>query len=178
MKILSALVISAALMTAPAMAMDTKSAKDTDTAAAATHYDKAAFVKAVGGASAFEIESSKLALQKSTSADVKKFAQMMIDDHTKAGKKLTAILKKEGDPAPDMTLPPKQADAMKQLAASSGTEFDTDYVKLQIDAHKEAVALFKSYASKPDDKKVGQFAKKTLPRLEKHLQHAQMLAAK
>ena len=38
-----------------------------------------------------EIESSKLALQKSTSAEVRKFAQVMINDHTAANAELTAI---------------------------------------------------------------------------------------
>jgi putative membrane protein len=48
--------------------------------------DKATFVRAVGGATAFEIDSSKLAVEKATSKDVKKFARQMIKDHTKAGK--------------------------------------------------------------------------------------------
>src|SRR3546814_17492878 len=35
-----------------------------------------------------EIETAKMALDKGTSEDVKQFAQMMIDDHTKANQEL------------------------------------------------------------------------------------------
>jgi putative membrane protein len=175
MKIISALLISVA-MTGAAVAATTDAEK-ADAAMPVMHMDKATFVKAVGGASAFEIESSKLAVQKAMSADVKTFAQKMIDDHTKAGEKLTAILKKEGDAPPPMVLAPKQADAMKLLTAATGAEFEADYISVQHGAHMEAVALFRTYAGHPDDKAVGQFAKQTLPTLEMHLEHVKTLAA-
>jgi putative membrane protein len=170
------MMISAALLTSAATA-HAEDAKPADTAMAAMHMDKASFVKSVGGASAFEIGSSKLALEKSQSDDVKTFAQQMVDDHTKAGEKLTAILKDEGSPPPEMTFAPKQADAMKLLEAAKGADFDAAYISLQTGAHMEAVALFRTYAGKPDDQKVGGFAKETLPTLEMHLDHVKMLAA-
>jgi putative membrane protein len=101
----------------------------------------------------------------------------MIDDHTKAGDKLTAILTKEGDAPLPMVLAPKQADAMKLLTATSGADFEADYIMLQANAHMEAVALFHTYAGHPDDKKVGNFATETLPTLEMHLEHVKMLVA-
>src|SRR5215204_6234316 len=47
-----------------------------------------------------EVELAKLALQKSTNADVKKFAQMMVTDHTKANDELKALAAKK-----NVTLP-------------------------------------------------------------------------
>ena len=38
-----------------------------------------------------EIELGRLAAERGTSAQVKKFGQMMVDDHTKAGDKLMTI---------------------------------------------------------------------------------------
>jgi putative membrane protein len=175
MKIIFAVLISVAL-TGAAIAT-TKDAEEADAAMAVMHMGKATFVKSVGGASAFEIESSKLAVQKATSSDVKEFAQKMIDDHTKAGEKLSAILKTEGDAPPLMKLAPKQADAMKLLSVASGADFEATYIALQANAHMEAVALFRTYAGKPDDDKVGGFAKETLPTLEMHLEHVKMLLA-
>ena len=43
-----------------------------------------------GMANMFEVETSKVALEKSTRDDVKQFAQQMIDDHGKAGEELKA----------------------------------------------------------------------------------------
>lgn len=174
MKILSAILISVA-MTGAAVAA-TKDVAKPDTAMATTAVDKATFVKTVGNAGTFEIESSKLALQKASSADVKKFAEEMIKDHTKAGKRLTAILKKKGETAPPDTLAPKDADAMTKLNAASGAEFDKTYISLQESAHTDAVALFKNYIANPDDKRLGKFAKNTLPTIEMHLEHAKKLA--
>ena len=49
----------------------------------------------------FEIQSNQLALQKSQNEQVKKFAQMMVDDHTKAGEQLKSTLSTAKiDPAP------------------------------------------------------------------------------
>ena len=42
------------------------------------------FTTAAGSSDMFEIESSKMALKKSSSTSVKQFAEMMIKDHTAA----------------------------------------------------------------------------------------------
>ena len=42
-----------------------------------------------------EIETSKLALEKGSHAEVKKFAQTMIDDHTRANDELKALAKQK-----------------------------------------------------------------------------------
>lgn len=153
------------------------SAEQTKPAAMKSKVDKATFVSTVASAGKFEIDSSKLALDKATSKDVKKFARQMIRDHTKAGKRLASALKKEGGAAPPDTLSPKDAEAMKQLNAASGTEFEKIYISLQENAHMDAVALFKTYAADPDDKMIGRFAKNTLPTLEMHLEHVKRLTA-
>lgn len=177
MKTISALMISVALLTGSTALAATRDAKEVDTAIAVQQFDKTTWVKAVSSANMFEIESSKLALQKSKSDEVKKFAQMMIDDHTKAGVKLSAVLKKDGDAAPPKELAPKHAAAMKMLGSLDGADFDAAYVSLQHAGHMEAVAAFRTYAAKPDDKALGAFAKETLPTLEMHLDHVKMLAA-
>src|SRR6478672_8684303 len=49
------------------------------------------FVQDVASLNAAEIDLSRLAVQQSASADVKKFAQMMVDEHTAAGDKLSGV---------------------------------------------------------------------------------------
>jgi putative membrane protein len=170
----SALTAMALLAAMPAASW---SAEQPKTDAATTKVDKATFVNTAASAGKFEIDSSKLALDKATSKDVKKFARLMIKDHTKAAKQLMAIVKKEGDTPPPDTLAPADADAMKQLNAASAADFEKTYVSLQTKAHMDAVALFKNYSADPDDKRLGRFAKKTLPTLEMHLDHVKKLSA-
>ena len=47
-----------------------------------------------------EVDLGRLATSRSTNADVKKFAQMMIDDHTKAGDKLKEVATAHNVPVP------------------------------------------------------------------------------
>jgi putative membrane protein len=164
----------AAILLATAMPITGQTAGQ-NTSTPMANLDKSTFVKTVGAAGAFEIESSKLALQKAGSKDVKKFARQMVRDHTKAGKELTRVLKKEGETPPPAMLAPKDAETMKKLRATSGKDFEAAYVSAQHDAHEEAVSLFKAYSENPDDEGVGAFAKKTLPTLEEHLKHVNML---
>jgi putative membrane protein len=66
-----------------------------------------------------EIRSSELALQKSQTAAVKQFAQMMINDHTTASKNLMAAADQDGVTVPAEMLP-KHASQVKALSGADG----------------------------------------------------------
>ncbi|MHC8366742.1 DUF4142 domain-containing protein [Pseudomonas sp. ZT5P21] len=128
-----------------------------------------------------EIETSKLALEKSASADIKAFANMMIADHSKANKELAAIAKKNDIEVPDETTLVKQAK--EQILDMRDDSFDAAYANNQVKAHEETIALFKKEANTVTDDKVKGatelkgFAQKMLPGLEKHLDMAKKLQA-
>jgi len=134
---------------------------------------------AVGGIA--EIETSKLALEKSQSADIKTFANKMITDHTKANEELKALAKKHDIEVPDDTTLMKKAKE-KILEVRDGS-FDAAYANNQVKAHEETIELFKKEANTvTDDKKAGNtelkaFAQKMLPHLEEHLTEAKKLQA-
>jgi putative membrane protein len=134
------------------------------------------FAKKVAAANTFEIQSSQLATSKSQVGDVKSFAQQMITDHTKAGEDFKAALQKA-----NITPPPEKPDAKQQatlnkLRGAQGKAFDKGYVDAQLKAHKEAVALFRSYAKSGKTDALKQFAEQTLPTLEHHLEMVQGLS--
>src|SRR5262245_54739453 len=58
------------------------------------------FVQDVTKMNAAEIDVSRLAIDKSSSLDVKKFAQMMVDDHTAAGAQLSGVATQNSIDAP------------------------------------------------------------------------------
>jgi putative membrane protein len=136
--------------------------------------DTPSFVSTVMGANAFEIKSSELANQKSHSAEIKDVADMIIADHTAAESKLEELLG-DAKPTEKPALPPKLQKMLDQLTAAEGKDFDMLYVDMQSQAHMEAIALFRTYAGSGDNQTLVGFAKETLPKLETHAGHVQML---
>jgi putative membrane protein len=128
-----------------------------------------------------EIETSKLALEKSSSADIKAFANMMITDHSKANDELAAIAKSNDIKVPDSTTLTNQAK--EKILDLRDESFDAAYANNQVKAHEQTIELFKKEANTvTDDKTKGGmelkgFAQKMLPELEKHLDMAKKLQA-
>jgi len=118
----------------------------------------------------FEIQSSKLALQKSSDAQLKNFAARMVKDHTASSAKMKRIIK-----AGELPLaPPTQLDDAHQamidsLSGASGGEFDHLYLEMQMKAHDEALALHQGYAQSGLEPKLRAFAQKTGEVVQMHL---------
>ena len=87
-----------------------------------------------------EIELGKLASQRASSPDVKRFAQMMVTDHTKAGNELKKIAATY-DVQPDTTKnDDKHRDLMDKLSKLRGADFDREYMSAMVDDHQDAVS--------------------------------------
>ncbi|HEX4112018.1 MAG TPA: DUF4142 domain-containing protein [Stellaceae bacterium] len=138
--------------------------------------DKSFAIKAAASGMT-EVAEARIALGKSQNGDVKSFAQRMDKDHTQANNELMQIAQGEGLKLPTTPSKKDQAQATK-LSNLSGANFDQAYVKDQVAAHEQAVALFKKESQSGKDANLKSFATKTLPTLEDHLQMAQGLAAK
>lgn len=173
---ISAAMVAFALSVLAVEAQDMKPKAAGDAAPMMT-IDKATFVKVVGSANEFEIQSSELARKTSADDGIKSAADMIIADHKKAGEKLTSLLKAKGDPALPTKLSPKYQKMLDQLKAAKGRDFDILYLDMQAQAHMEAVGLFRTYAGAGEDQTLVGFARETLPRLETHLGHVKMLVA-
>lgn len=136
--------------------------------------DASDFVDHASAAGIAEIETSKLALQKSTSADVKSFAQQMINDHSAANRELASIAAKKKLKVANEAELMNRAKAMI-LKHRDGESFDEAYANNQVKAHKDSIDLFKK-ASVSADAELASFATATLPKLEHHLMSAEALA--
>jgi len=141
------------------------------------------FIDAAGQASLAEIETSKLALTHAKTADTKSFAQKLIDDHTKATEALTAAAQTAGLSAPSATLDQTHlrrvndltGDPARDGGAGSARNFDADFAALQVDANKDAIALFEDYIRDGDIPALKAYAEQILPKLKEHREHAEML---
>jgi putative membrane protein len=136
------------------------------------------FVQKAAMSDMYEVQAGKLAAQKGQSDAVKQFAQQMVDAHTKTTEELSGIVKAKSIKVDLPTsLDSTHQKLIDELNSAAAQDFDKTYADQQVDAHKKAVGLFKKYAAKGDDAEVKQFAEKTLPTIEHHLEEAKKLPA-
>src|SRR4051812_42143946 len=106
------------------------------------------FVHDIAVANMAEIDLGQLASSRAASPDVKKFAQMMIDDHTKAGDSLKNVVSQHA-----MTLPSavddKHRDLHDKLSKYQGAEFDREYMKAMVDGHEDVLDKLGSRIDQP-----------------------------
>jgi len=122
----------------------------------------------------YEITAGKIAQTKASSADVKAFASMLVDAHTKTAGELKPLAA-----AANVTLPAELDQRRKglidNLNAATAADFDKVYLNQQAAAHEEALTLFKAYADGGDNAGLKAFAAKTQPALRGHLGRARAL---
>jgi putative membrane protein len=105
------------------------------------------FVKDIATANIAEVELGRMALDKAVNPDVKKFAQMMVDDHTKANEELTTIASQDNIAVPS-ALDDKHNDLRDKLAKKTGADFDKDYIDAMVDGHKDVMDKLESRIDK------------------------------
>lgn len=129
------------------------------------------FIERARASNAFEIQSSRLAVEKATQPALKSFARMMIDDHTNADQRMAALVRDRGQPAmASVPLEPQQRSNLQALQTASGSEFDRLYARIQQEAHEQTVQLFEQYAENGTDERLRGFARENLPALRRHLE--------
>lgn len=135
------------------------------------------FVNAAGQASLVEIRTSEMALEKATSANVKTFAQMMIDHHKAGLDKLKAAASAAALMPPAEVLDDFHMRRINDLVETDGdADFDADYAALQIDAHNDAIKLFEDYSKDPDaTAQLKTLADEMLPQLATHKAEAEKI---
>ena len=132
------------------------------------------FIKEVAISDMTEIEAAKLAQQKGN-ADEKKFAEMMVADHTKTSTELKSMVPDNMKAAIPTVLDDTSQKKIAKLRDAKPEDFAADYDPVQVSAHKDAVSLFERYANGGDDPKLKDWAGKILPALQHHLEMAQSL---
>lgn len=133
------------------------------------------FIQEAAGSGMFEVQIAQLAATKGSDPNVKSFAGMLIDHHTKANDELTKIANAKGVELP--AAPPRAMRRdVEQLGRKQGQEFDTDFVRnVGIKAHEKDIKLFEKASKDIKDPELKAFVDKTLPTLKEHLAMAQKL---
>jgi len=119
-----------------------------------------------------EIEAAKIAEQKGD-AQEKSFAAKMITDHTKTSSELKQTVNADEKAAIPTALDDASQKKIDKLRNAKPEDFAGEYDPMQVSAHKDATSLFERYAKGGDDPKLKDWAGKTLPALQHHLEMAQ-----
>jgi len=135
------------------------------------------FVDTASAKGMAEIETSKLALEKGTSEEVKAFAQQMITDHSSANTELNALAKQKNLEVSTEADLMSKAKAMV-LKVRDGESFDAAYANSQVMAHEQVIELFTKQAESGEDADLKAFASAKLPTLKHHLEMAKALQTK
>lgn len=120
-----------------------------------------------------EVKLSKLAIDKSDSPEVKKFARKMVEDHSNASEELQQIAEQKKIAVPSV-MDDKHQQVYDKLETLSGPAFDKEYMRAMADDHDAAVKLFKEQAQRGQDQMLRTFAQQTLPVIERHDDMAHM----
>ncbi len=152
MKLLLPIVTAAVLSASAAFAQEPLQPQDFATQAAV--------------ANMFGAQSATLALHKTSSPEIKRFAHRLANDHGTAGSGLRQITARRSDIALPERPDARHLDMLRELSSKQGLDFDKAYVAAQRAAQQETVTLVSAYAQNGSDPELKAFAAKTLPTLQ------------
>ncbi len=154
------LLAAAALLaggSALAQTYDTKTKTDTAKPAGADQE----FATTIGGAGLAEVELSKMAVTRGTSA-IRPIAERMINDHTAANTALAAVAGTKNIALPK-EMPADRKQTIDRLSKLQGEEFDRAYLDTLMKSHEKSLQLFTDEIRKGADLDMMAFAANTLP---------------
>jgi putative membrane protein len=121
-----------------------------------------------------EVALSRLALERSTNPEVKRFAQQDIRDHEKLNQEIIQIANRRG-----MTVSTEPNDTQERISTHlsklSGNEFDREYMSEMIADHAKMTAKLEAKTKQTKDPEIQQLAARQLPLFQEHLQTAQSI---
>lgn len=136
----------------------------------------AKFMVQAGQSDQTEIKTSQLALDRTSNPEVRKYAQQMIDEHTKSSSELKPLAEQEGVTL-STNLAPKQQALYDKLSKLNGEQFDQAYMVGQTQAHVATAAIYRKEIRSGKDTQVKQFARQVLPTVEGHLKEARAMSS-
>jgi len=132
------------------------------------------FVEKAAGAGLAEVAAGNLAQHSATGLAVREFGRWMVTDHTEMGEMLAHRAEHAGISMPSQ-ISQKDRAALDKLQLFHDAEFDGHYLADQLDAHKQAMELFKQEAQSGENPWLRSFAQHMQPMLTQHLAEVQEL---
>lgn len=138
------------------------------------------YVNQAAASDMYEIQAGKIADDRAKRKDIRTFGHQMVKDHTKMSDNLMSALNnaQRRIAKPSDQLPTDKQAMIDQLkSAPRGVAFDNLYLSQQLQAHQNAWALQKGYATDGDDSALRAVASQGVPVVESHLSMIKSLQA-
>lgn len=123
----------------------------------------------------YEVQLATMALTKAKSPEVKKFAQMMVDDHTKANNELKAWAGKNNVTLPDVMSEEKQKKYYDLERDEEANEFDEEYMDEMVEDHRKDIKKFEDLAEDAENAELKSWAAGKVTTLRHHLEEAERI---
>ena len=133
------------------------------------------FLRAAAESGIAEIKFSQLALEKSTTDDVKTFGQKMIDDHTQLNAAMSPVADAMGIRLPKEMNKEDQA-AYEKLYTLSGSDFETAYLTQMLKMHHKSMRNYRIEANSVTEPQLSDFVAKGEHTIHEHLVMVNKLA--
>lgn len=122
-----------------------------------------------------EVDIGKLAQQKGQTDSVKQFGEMLEQDHSANLQQARQVASQNGLKAPSEPNA-KQRSMYKKLSSLSEKKFDTAFARDMVRDHKKDISKYSKEAK--SDSPLADYAKQTIPVLQKHLRAAEALTSR
>ncbi len=134
----------------------------------------------VVGANNIDISAGKIALQRSQSTEVKKFAERMVTDHTAVLNSAVALVTKLGvTPVNNelvATLSEQSSNHEAVLRTLTGNAFDKSYIDHEVAYHQAVIGVIENQLiPSAQNKELKDMLVSVVPAFNAHLEHSQMI---
>ncbi|WP_345243132.1 DUF4142 domain-containing protein [Nibrella saemangeumensis] len=130
------------------------------------------FLNIAGSAGIMEVEMGKLAQQKGVRADVKRYGDQMVDQHTKVNEEFRALIKRLNVEVPE-TMNERNQQMVRELAALEGAAFDAKYIDTMIADHQLATEKFQEAHDIAKNKEYKDWLARMIPVVDEHRKMAE-----
>ena len=164
MKRITWMVCAGLLAAAPAFAADKMGAQDQQ------------MLKKLAQGDMAEVAGGKMAQDKASSEDVKKFAAKMAEEHGKMLEEKKEMAQSKGVTLPSSPSQKQQAEA-KKLQGVAQNDFDRQYMQHMVKDHSEDLKEVRKAARSAKDPDLKAAAQKAEPMIAEHLKMAKQIAS-
>ena len=127
------------------------------------------YLAKAGASDLYEKTSSQIVLASTHNQGVRRFANMMIVDHSKSTANVKAAAMRSGMRAKPPMLNPMQTRMVRDLRQARGADRDRVYIEQQKQAHQMALALQQDYAATGSTPALRRTAGNIVPVVQHHI---------
>ena len=124
-----------------------------------------------------EVNTARIALQKSDNSEVRDYANMIQSDHNNALKTLSDLMTDKNVPQA-RTLAPEIQQDISRMNNLTGPEFDREFINMMVQDHQETVEMFRDHLAIVQNPDVKEYIEDLLPKLEMHLDKGKQIQSK